>query len=91
MKKEINIPSVSIEQIQNRIYLKAKERSEWINEQMRKNVPAWQRWLMIKTESKYLINKFGWKIKSYKYNELNSDVIEIWHKDKLIVSKIFEI
>lgn len=86
-------PTITQEQykkLQEIVLAKATERANWINNQMKKNVPFWQRWLMLLTQSTYLFKLFNWKIKTYKYDELNQDVIEIWHKDKLIVSKVFK-
>ena len=89
----VKTPVITQEQykkLQEAVLAKAIERSNWINDQMKKYVPVWQRWLMLITQSTYLFKLFDWKIKTYKYDELNQDVIEIWHKDKLIVQKIFK-
>lgn len=92
IKKPIT-PTLTVEQVQAieaETKRKAIERVNWINEEMTKNVPYWQRLLMNVTKSKYLFKKFDWKIKTYKYSEIGQDVIEIWHNGKLIVGKIFK-
>ena len=70
---------------------KAQERVDWINEQFAIYIPFWQKFLLKLTKSKFLARKFGWKAKSYKYDELHEDVIEILCKGKVIVSKRFKV
>lgn len=86
-----------LQKVLNRVIEKImSEESRWIDSQMKKFVPKWQQFLMLKTRSRFLVDLFGFRIETQlpeyyvsKKGNKNTRKVSIYRFNKLLAKKTF--